>query len=167
MRPAASRKRGTAMVEAAMWIPIMTALFYGVIELGRLAYTYTTLEKVLTQIARDVGTRQSLDFCNDSTTAIDDAKNFALRGDIDGSSDPVLPNLTADQIDVSFEAVDTDGTLNTFQADCNNGISAGPPPSYVVVSIPDGYSIRLTFPSLLLDPIPLRPQVRVPFGGTT
>ncbi len=166
MRATASRKRGTAMVEAAMWIPIMTALFYGVIELGRLAYTYTTLEKVLTQIARDVGTRQSLDFCNDTTTAIDDAKNFALRGDIDAASDPVLPNLTADQIDVSFESVDTDGTLNAFQPECG-GVAGGPPPSYVVVSIPDGYSIRLTFPTLLLDPIPLRPQVRVPFGGTT
>ena len=37
---------------------------------------------------------------------------------------------------------------------------------YIVVSIPDGYSIQLVFPFFQVDPIPLRPQVRVPYGGT-
>jgi hypothetical protein len=35
-----------------------------------------------------------------------------------------------------------------------------------VVSIPNGYQLQLRIPFLPLEPIPLKPQVKVPYGGT-
>jgi hypothetical protein len=45
--------------------------------------------------------------------------------------------------------------------------AGGRGPHYIVVSLPEGYPVSIAIPFMAqVDPIPLRPQVRVPFGGT-
>ena len=162
------RRRGAAMLETVMWLPMLVSLLFGMVELARVSYTYYTLHKILYAIASDVGHRSGIDFCN-AETNFDTAKNFALRGGVDDTTDTIVPNLVADQIAVAFERVDTtngSATIIEYTPDCA-ATANGPGPDYVTVSIPDGYPIRLVFPTLLLDPIPLRPKIRIPFGGVS
>jgi hypothetical protein len=62
------------------------------------------------------------------------------------------------------------GTQDLGECDCSiTGCdlgSGGRSPDFIVVSIPDGYSIRPIIPYLPTDPIFFKPRIRVPFGGT-
>ena len=150
-----------------MWIPILIALLVGMVQLARVSFTYFTLHKVLYNTARLVGTAQ-VNLCADDTS-ITTMKEFALNGGTTAENGPIIPNLTADQIQIRLERIDPDsGALQ--ECDCSSTgcdtAAGGAPPDYVVVSLTEGYPITLTFPQLTLEPIPLRPQVRVPFGGS-
>ncbi len=161
-------RSGSTMLEAAMYVPLLLLLLLGMIEMGRVAYTYHTLHKTLFTLARYVGTQQGVDFCAEDDPTLTAALNYALTGALDDSAEPYLTGLTADMIQVRIERVDDQGE----RAECECSVEGcsladgGLSPDYIVVSIPDGYPIRLNIPSLLLDPIPLKPVVRVPFGGT-
>ena len=169
MRTARSRSSRSAAIvfEAAMWIPITVLLLMGTVELARVTYTYYSLHKMLYSIARLVGTGLGTNFCSDQNN-VQDTVNFALNGgNLEGQ--PIIQALTATQINVRVERYDpASGELT--QCECSAAgcdiEAGGRPPDYVVVSIPDGYPMRLAIPGLNLDPIPLRPQVRVPYGGS-
>jgi hypothetical protein len=169
MRTYRNSLRGSIMLETVMFLPILLLLLLGSIELARVTYTYFTLQKTLYAIARFVGTRQGVNFCDDTDTTVALAKNYILTGASDGSGTPVVTNLTADQIQVRLERFNADGG-GLGQCDCSSTgcdtSNGGRGPDYIVVSIPNGYSITLTIPQLPLDPIILRPHVRVPYQGT-
>lgn len=161
------RRRGAVVFEAAMWIPIMVLLLMGMVELGRVTYTYYSLHKMLYTIARLVGTGSGTNFCSDQNT-VQDTISFALNGgSVDGQT--IIQALQANQIAVRVERYEA-ATGELAVCECSvtgcDTEAGGRPPDYVVVSIPDGYPMRLAIPGLNLDPIPLRPQVRVPYGGT-
>lgn len=158
------QRRGSSLIETALFMPLMVSLLYGMVELARVSYTYFTLHKMLYTLARDVGTQSQIDFCAGDLT-FESSKNFALRGGIEDAGESIMPGLATDQIAVAFQRRDsTSGELIDYTPDCGTS-SAGSGPDYILVSLPDGYPIRLSFPGLQLDPIPLRPQVRIPFGG--
>jgi TadE-like protein len=163
-----NRARGAAVLfESAMWVPIMVLLFMGMVELGRVTYTYYSLQKMIYSIARLVATGQATNFCSTQNT-VQDTINFALNGgNVEGQ--PIIQALTAEQINVRIERYDP-STGEIAVCECSatgcDTESGGRPPDFVVVSLPDGYPMRLAIPGLNLDPIPLRPQVRVPYGGT-
>lgn len=167
MRTARPNRSGAIVFEAAMWIPIMVLLLMGTVELARVTYTYYSLHKMLYGIARLVGSGLGTNFCSDQSN-VQDTINFALNGgNLEGQ--PIIAALTATQIDVRVERYDpASGELT--QCECSatgcDTAAGGRPPDYVVVSIPNGYPMRLAIPGLNLDPIPLRPQVRVPYGGS-
>jgi hypothetical protein len=95
------------------------------------------------------------------------AKEFALSGTTDGSNLPVIPNLTADMIQVQTECIDPTSLAVGPCASTGCGTAAGgQKPDFVIVSIPDGYQVAPRFPFMLVDPIPLKPEIRIPFGGT-
>jgi len=161
------RRRGAIIFEAAMWVPIMVLLLMGMVELARVTYTYYSLHKLLYTIARLVGTGQGVAFCSE-TNSVQDSIAFALNGgNVEGT--PTIQSLQADQIAVRIERYDA-ATGELAVCECSSTgcdtSAGGRPPDYVVVSIPDGYPMRLAIPGLNLDPIPLRPQVGVPYGGT-
>ncbi|MBI4908594.1 MAG: pilus assembly protein [Acidobacteria bacterium] len=163
------RRRGSIMLETVLFMPILLLLLLGSIELARVTYTYFTLQKTLYAIARYVGTQRGVNFCDDTDATVALAKNYILTGTADGTGSPVVTNLTADQIQVRIERYSADaGSIG--ECDCASSgcdiTNGGQSPDYIVVSIPDGYSIRLAIPQLPLDPILLRPHVRVPFQGT-
>jgi uncharacterized membrane protein len=170
-RRATSARGGSAMLETALWAPLLILFMMGTVELGRVYYTYHTIQKALYNVARLLGTQQGINFCDTTDTVYSNALAFALTGTSDSTADPLIPGLTADMINVRLEryvpetATLTECTCTLEANGCDAG-QGGLAPQYIVVSIPDGYSIQLRIPTLVNDPILLRPQVRVPFGGT-
>jgi hypothetical protein len=71
-------------------------------------------------------------------------------------------------IQVTAESVDpVAGTVSAYGSQCTGSPPfAGVPPDQIVVSIPAGFMMQLRIPFLPLDPIPLKPYVKVPYAGT-
>jgi hypothetical protein len=152
-----------------MFIPILLTLLVSTEQLGKLTYTYYSLRKALYTVARYVGTQQAVNFCDVSDPNITAGLNLATTGTSDGSTPPLINGFTADMISISAERYDPVGqTLSV--CDCSNtGCDesvGGSAPDFIVVSIPNGFNFTPNIPFLPLDAIPLRPQVKVPYGGT-
>jgi len=162
-------RRGNTILEAALFIPILVTLLVSLEQLGKLTYTYYTLKKTLYSAARYIGTQQGVNFCDASDPNILAGLNFALTGTSDGSASAFITGLTPDMLLVSVErysaADQTLGACDCSVSGCDTA-AGGTAPDFVVVSIPDGFAVRPIIPFLTLDPIVLRPQVKVPFAGT-
>ena len=161
---------GNAVLETALWVPVLVLLMVGMLQFGKITYLYYSLKKAVYTTARYIAVQQNVNFCDPADPGLIAAKNFAVSGSsTEDGADPVLPNLTADMLSVAAERVDaqsaTVGACECSVTGCDSA-AGGRPPDFIVVSIPDGYEVRPRIPFLTLDPIPLRPQVRVPFGGT-
>ena len=152
-----------------MLIPVITTLLVGLVQVGKITYIYYTLRKTLYGFASYVSTQQGVNFCNGSDLTVETAKNFALTGAATGSASPLIADLTAEMIQIRLERWDP-VTQNLSDCDCSaigcDTSLGGRAPDFIVVTIPDGYPVRPRIPFLTLDPIPLRPEVKVPFGGT-
>ena len=163
-------RRGGSVIEVALFVPIVVTLLVGMVQIGKITYQYYTLRKALYTMARYVSLQQGVNFCDDGDPAIVAAKNFAVSGtSSEEGAQPVLPNLTADMISIAIERIDVaSGTLGTCECSVTgcDASAGGRPPDFIVVSIPNGYQVSPRIPFLTIDPIPLRPHVRVPFGGT-
>ncbi len=162
-------RRGSTALEAVLFLPVLFVLLFGMVEIARITYTYYTLEKMMYTLARFLGTQQGVNFCDDADPAVVAAKNYVITGTIEGETDPLLPNLTADMIRVRIERFNRD-SQELGECDCSitgcDASQGGLSPDFIVVSIPDGYPVRPVIPGLLSEDIPLKPQIRVPFGGT-
>ena len=117
-----------------------------------------------------VAAQQGVNFCDDADAAVLAAKNFALSGSSSEEvTDTLLPALTADMISVNIERIDAESGV-PVACDCSvtgcDTADGGGPPDFVVVSIPNGFEVNPRIPFLTLDPILLRPMVRIPYGGT-
>ena len=162
------KKNGQAFIEAALFIPILLLLLIGMIELAKVVVAYFSLQKAMYSIARYAGTSQGANFCDDADTVIVQVKNVVLTGTPEGEGDSLIQGLTASQVQVRLERFAPDsGAL----AECACSIdgcdtaAGGRSPDFIVVSLPNGYQVRPVFPLFQVDPIPLRPRVRVPVGG--
>jgi TadE-like protein len=167
------RQRGSAALETALFVPILILLLVGMVQIAKVTYTHYTLRKTLYTAARYVATQQGVDLCDAADPAVTAAINLALTGNsIDaGGINPILPALTSDMISMSIERVDpasgVPGACDCSVTGCDTNAGGGEP-DFVVVSIPNGYSVTPVIPGVSLPsgPILLRPSVRVPFGGT-
>jgi hypothetical protein len=168
MRTRRNRRSGNMIIECAMWIPFVLLLLVGMIQIAKITYVYYTVKKTLYTVGRYIATAQGVNFCDTAgDTVITAAKNFALTGALDGGTDIPLPALTTDLIDVSTECIDSStGDIGACSTNGCDGPGGPLRPDFVVVSIPDGYQVSPRIPYMLIDPILLKPQVRVPFGGT-
>jgi len=165
-----TRRRGGSVLEIALFVPILVTLLVGMVQIGKITYVYYTLRKTLYTMGRFVAAQQGVNFCDDTDAAVLAAKNFALSGiSSDDSTDPIIPTLTADMISVSVERYDPESGL-PVACDCSvtgcDAANGGGSPNFVVVSIPNGFEVDPRIPFLTLNPILLRPMVRVPYGGT-
>jgi hypothetical protein len=162
--------RGSIMVETALFLPLLFLLFLGAVELTRATYTYYTLKKILYNLARYAGTQQGINFCDENDSTLAAAKAFALTGNPDGSGDPLVGGLSPENISIRLERYqpETAGFVEcaceASALGCDSSAGARPPDS-IVVYLREGYSIQFRIIGLPFDPILLRPQVRVPFGG--
>lgn len=165
----AHRRRGSALIEAAMMFPLLMLLFLGLVEFARVGWTYFTAQKMLYTLARYISTQQGVNLCDAADLSVTQAKNLALTGTTDNSADPVITGLTADSFTLRAERLDPDSGEIT-ECDCSaTGCDAGQggrAPDFISARFASGVSIQLRIPLLPSDPIILRPQVRVPYGGT-
>jgi len=168
-RTAAGGSRfGSMALETAMWVPSLLLLLVGMVEVARLTYTFYTLHKTLYTLGRFLATQQGVNYCDSADATVAAAKAYVLRGSPDESADTIVAGLDPEMIQIRAERINTD-TGDLEECECSStGCDAGQgglSPQYVVVSIPDGYGMRIAIPGLNLDPILLRPVVRLPFGG--
>ncbi len=160
--------RGSTLVETVLIAPVLIMLLLGMTELARVVYTYYTLQKIMDTVARVAGTTQSVNFCNDSDPGLIAAKTLAVTGSPDGGN-ALVNGLTVDQVSVRAERYEAAG--NTLaQCDCSftgcDASAGGLPPDFIVVDMPNGFTVRPLFFGLTVDPFLLKPHVRVPYGGT-
>ena len=162
-------RRGQLLIETAMLIPLLALLLIGMVQIARITYIYYTLRKTVYSIARYVGTQQGVNFCDASDATITAGINFGLTGTTDASQPVFVNGLSAEMIQVTPEHYDaTSQTISSCACgvpgcDTANGGSA---PDFIAVSIPNGYLVPVRIPLINIDPIPLKPQVQVPYGGT-
>ena len=92
-------EQGVQLVELAIVIPIMLVLFGAVAEFGRYFYEYTTVAKAARVGARYLASKS----VNGTTDYVGNAKKLVVFGNIAGTGDPVLPGMTLDNVDVSYQ----------------------------------------------------------------
>lgn len=156
-------RRGNSILEGALFIPVLVTLLVSVEQIGKLTYTYFSLKKLVYSAGRYIATQQGVNVCDSADPSVVAGLNFAITGTTDGSGAAVMANLTPDMLQVTGESYDP-FSQTAGQYDCSQaGIVA---PDYIVVSIPEGYTVTPVIPFLTLTAIPLKPKVKVPYGGT-
>lgn len=164
-------RRGSSLIETALWAPLLILFFMGTVEFTRATYSYYTLKKVLYNLARYVGTQPAINFCSESDTTIQAAKLMALTGNADGSGDRLLPGLEPEQISIRIERFTPEtGTLTECSCDasstgCDTAQGARGP-DYIVASVPDGWQFPIRLGGIISEPITFRAQVKLPYGGS-
>ena len=163
------RHRGSALLEAALLTPILLGLLIGTVELARVTYTYYMLQKLMFNAARYLGTQQGVNFCDGQDPAVLAALNYALTGTTEPADNPIIAGLTLSMFQVRVERynpVAQEVALCDCSAQGCDASQGGSPPGFIVVSLTDGYVVRPVFWGFSVSPFPLRPSVRVPYGGT-
>lgn len=167
MRP--RRRHGGALIETAMFAPVLIMLLVGMVEIARIGYTYYTLQKIVYTLARYVSTQQGVNLCDDGDPAVVAAKNLATTGTLDGTANPIVVGLTSDLLRVRaerFSPVDASiGACECSVSGCDTA-NGGLAPDFIIADIPDGYTVRPLFFKLTVESFTLRPRVRTPYGGT-
>lgn len=163
------RERGGVLVESVMLVPILAGLMIGMYSLARITYTYYMLERVMYTLARYVGTQQAVNFCDPQDAIVAGAINYALTGDPNSSSPPIVTGLTPDMFNVRAESVDPQSQA-PIACPCDaTGCDAtlgGLGPSFVSVSLTNGYPVTPIFWGFSPGQIILRPTVRLPYEGS-
>src|SRR5215469_10845743 len=99
--------RGSSLLEAALVVPIVLALLVGTVQLGRIIYTYSMIEKIMLNLARYLGTQQGVNFCDSQDPSVQAAITFALTPTADSGQDSVVPGLTPDMFQVQIQRYDS------------------------------------------------------------
>ncbi|MCX6623964.1 MAG: pilus assembly protein [Acidobacteria bacterium] len=161
-------RHGSTILETVMFLPVVVMLLWGMVELGRLAYTYYSLQKTLYAIARMLATQPGVNYCDAGDPAVLAAKNYAITGSADGSTNSFIAALTADMIQVQAEKVDpATGQLGDCACSVTgcDAAAGGNGPDFLVVTIPSGYVMQPRIPFVRLDAIPLKPRVLLPVSA--
>lgn len=160
---------GNAIIEGVMVAMVIVLLMVGMVQIAKITLTYYNLKKAIFSIARYAATQSGVNYCDPADPNITAAIYFGLTGSTDNSLQTQIPNLTPDMISVTVERLDPTGNALTpcdcSVTGCDVSVGGGFP-DFVVVSIPNGYTVSPRIPFLTIDPIPLRPSVKVPFGGS-
>ncbi len=156
-------------MESTILVPMLVLLLVGAMEIGKITVTYFTLHKALRGAARLASTLRGANFCDPQDTQLLAIKNFVVFGPGGDTATPIVRDLTADRIEILPERADAaTSTLAECECSGSSGCLAsegGRAPDYLTASIADGYPFQPRIPFRTLDPILLRPRVRVPFGG--
>ena len=162
-------RRGSSLVEGILFIPLVILLLLGMMEFGRITYTYYQLQKVMYAFARIAGTQQNINVCDLNNDQLTQAINVARTGNGDGAGDSVVLGLQTSDFRIRAERYNAE-TDTITECDCSsNGCdtaAGGSAPDYIFVDLVNGYPVTPRIPYIAQDPIILRPSVRLPFGGT-
>jgi hypothetical protein len=163
------RREGNVILEAALMLPVIILLLVGMGQIAKITYTYYNLRKTIYSIGSYLSAQQGTNFCDPADPNVQQAISFGLTGSTDNSLPVSITGLTADMISIAPQVVDS-ATGAIIPCECSVSgcdlAAGGSAPGYIVISIPNGYMITPRIPFLPLLPIPLKPQVKVPYGGT-
>jgi hypothetical protein len=147
------RQRGNTILEAAILTPVIVMLLVGMTQIAQITWLYYTLRKTVYSVGTYLSTQQGANFCDAGDPAITAAIDF-------GVSNSSVANLTDSMISVTAESYDTTNQTLSPLAGCSA-------PDFIVVGIPNGYLVQPAIPFFsVIDAIPLKPQVVLPYGGT-
>jgi hypothetical protein len=160
--------RGGVLIETALLLPIVAALLIGTVELARVSYTYYMLQKIVFTLARYLGTQQGVNFCDGQDVSVQAAINYAISGTTESADNPTVPGLVPGMFQINIERYDP-ATQTLLPCDCSStgcdATAGGLPPDFIVVSLTN-YNVQPVFWGFAVTAFPLRPSVRVPYGGT-
>lgn len=160
------RGSGSVTVETAIFLPLMMLLIVGMIQFGKITYTYYALRNAVYTAARYLSVQKGTNFCDPADPNITAALNLAVTGTTDASGTPLISNLTPDMLQVTTECI-VNGAVSTCDTSgCGISPSLAQRPDYVAVTIPNGYMVTPRLPFTTLSPIQLSPSALAPFGGT-
>jgi Flp pilus assembly protein TadG len=97
-------EQGTQMIEFAFLLPFLILLFAGAVEMGRMFYTYTTLQKSTEVGARYLSTMLVQTDGTYVTTDTTAAKNLVVYGRTDctsGCSTPIANSLSTSNVAIT------------------------------------------------------------------
>ncbi len=162
-------------MELAFQIPVMMALLFGGVQVGRIFYVYHTLQKAVRGGAGLLARSANVDYCNPEETLLTDARNFIVYGNLQGIGDPIVQGLTPDLIQILPERRGMAESTNVTACTCGGGseadsescrpASGGRAPDFVVVNLGGGFPLSVPFPFVNLGTINLKVSVRMPVTG--
>lgn len=151
-----------------MFIPFLILLLLGMMEFGRVVYTYYQLQKAMYAFARMASTQQAINFCETGGDPYQQALAVALTGTGDLAATPLIGGLEASNFRVRIERYNASNNA-LEECDCSSTgcdpSQGGGAPGYIFVDLANGYPYSFRIPGIQTDPIFLRPSVRLPFGG--
>jgi Flp pilus assembly protein TadG len=156
-------RSGNAVLETAMWMPILFLLIVGMIQFGKLTYLDYVLNKIVYNAVRNLATGQNLNFCDTADVNTVAAITGAINDPVTG--EPLIANLTSDMLVVTTQCLDASGVIGACDVSGCQGVAGAQRPDFVTVAITGGYTVPLRIPYVNLDPILLRPSATSPFGG--
>jgi len=160
------RQSGSATIETALFLPVMMLLIVGMVQFGKITYTYYALRNAVYTAARYLSLQRGTNFCDPADPNITAAVNFATTGTTDASGALLVSNLTPDMLQVTTECL-VNGAVSTCDlSGCAVSPSLAARPDYIAVNIPGGYTVTPRLPFTTLLPISFSPSALVPFGGT-
>jgi len=164
------KQRGQAVMELALQIPIMMLLLFGAVQVGRVFFTYHTLQKAVRGGAGLIARSVNVDYCAIADPALADARNFIVYGNLQGQGAPVVQGLIPDMIQILPECRVVDTTELTAcpspEAGDNCDVTSGRRvPDFVVVNLGSGFPLSVPFPFVNLGIINLKVSVRMPVTG--
>jgi TadE-like protein len=164
-------QRGQALIEVALQIPLVLALLFGAVEIGRVFYTYHALNKALRGGAGLAARAVSVNYCDTSDVTLTDVRNFVVYGNLQGEGNPIVPGLTTDMVQILPERSIPDSTgisecACTDASDSCDVTTSGRAPDFVVLNLgPDGFPLRIPFPFSTISTVNLHVSVRMPVTG--
>jgi Flp pilus assembly protein TadG len=99
-----NNERGSTLVEFAIGVTVFATAMFAVLEFGRVLWAHNAL----TDAARRGARYAVLHTAND----VDQVKNVVVFGDAAGTGNPMLPNLSAENVNVAYNGFGlNDGTV--------------------------------------------------------
>lgn len=104
LKKCTDNERGSTLVEFALGVTVFATAMFGVLEFGRVLWAHNALTDAVRRGARYA----VLHSANDSAAV----KNIVVYGDAAGTGNPMLPNLSTANVDVSYSGFGmNDGTV--------------------------------------------------------
>jgi hypothetical protein len=103
-----AHQRGLAVTEFAIVLPLLLFLVFATAEVGRYLYQYNSLTKAVRDGARYLSMNSYTAAGAVTEDAWEETKNVILYGSTtaDDSSEPVLPGLTRDNVEIGYAGED-------------------------------------------------------------
>jgi len=96
-----SKEQGATLVEFSIAATVFLVAMFGVIEFGRALWTHNALSDAARRGARYATLH--------SATETDQVKNVVVYGNAEGTGNPLIPNMTTDNVSVDYSSFALNG----------------------------------------------------------